>query len=120
MLDVPIQRLLTDAMELTYFGETGETLLISRVGNELVHLHPVRFDQDIQTLAKMDFKEGASGAAKKAMFGFQGAGIVSDYRNEQVLASWRYSPALDWGLVSKIDAKEIFLIFLQGVLEFLV
>jgi PAS domain S-box-containing protein len=108
VLDVPIQRLLTEAMELTFFGETGETLLISEIDGNLVHLHPVRFDKNIATLEAMTVEEGASGAARKSMLGMSGAGIATDYRNEEVLASWRYSPSLDWGLVSKIDTKEAF------------
>jgi len=108
VLDVPIQRLLTKAMELTYFGETGESLLVSRIDDELVHLHPVRFDEHVETLAAMHMEEGASGPAQKALLGIEGGGIKIDYRNEEVLAVWRYSPALDWGLVSKIDVAEAF------------
>ena len=108
ILDVPVQRLLTEAMELTYFGETGETLLVSEIDHELVHLHPVRFDEHIVALDTMSTKEGSSGPARKALLGVQGAGIGIDYRHEEVLSAWRYSPSLDWGIVSKIDTQEAF------------
>jgi len=107
VLDVPIQRLLSEAMELTYVGETGETLVVTQINEQMVFLHPVRFEEHT-TLQTMKMEEGASGPAKKALNGIEGAGIKIDYRNEEVLAAWRYSPSLDWGLVSKIDVSEAF------------
>ena len=108
VLDVAIQRLLTQAMELTYFGDSGETLLVSKIDDQMVHLHPVRFDKNIATLQAMNIDGGSSGPAGKALLGVSGAGIGTDYRGEEVLSAWRYSPALDWGLVSKIDTSEAF------------
>jgi len=107
VLDVPIQRQLSKAMELTYVGETGETLLVTQINDQIVFLHPVRFEEHA-TLQIMEMEEGASGPAKKALLGIEGAGFKIDYRNEEVLAVWRYSPALDWGLVSKLDVQEAF------------
>lgn len=108
VLDVPIQRILTDEMKLTYFGETGETLLVSKIDDQLVHLHPVRFDESITTLQAINVEEGVAGPARKALLGIEGSGINIDYRGEVVLSAWRYSPSLDWGIVSKIDSKEAF------------
>ena len=108
ILDIPIQRLLTKAMELTYVGETGETIIVSELDGQMVHLHPVRFDENASTLVAMHMEEGASGPAMKSLLGVEGAGIKIDYRNEDVLATWRYSPSLDWGLISKIDVSEAF------------
>jgi len=108
VLDVPIQRLLSESMKLTYFGETGESLLVSNIDDKMVHLHPVRFDENIATLDVMHLIGDSSGPSQKALMGISGAGISTDYRNAEVLAAWRYSPSLDWGLVSKIDASEAY------------
>jgi len=108
VLDVPIQRLLFESMKLTYFGETGESLLVSYINDQMVHLHPVRFDENITTLDVMHMEEGTSDPARKALLGVSGAGITTDYKNTEVFAAWRYSPSLDWGLVSKIDASEAY------------
>jgi hypothetical protein len=108
ILDVPIQRLLTETMELTYVGKTGETLVVSEINNQLIHLHPVRFDDGISTGDAMHIDDDAAGLALKSLFGIDGTGIKIDYRNEEVLASWRYLPSLDWGLVTKIDVSEAF------------
>ena len=108
VLDVPIQRLLTEAMGLTYVGETGESLLVALINEKMVFLHPVRFDENITTLDAMAMEQGASGPARKALLGVEGADVRIDYRNEQVLAAWRYIPSLDWGLVSKVDSAEAF------------
>ena len=107
VLDVPIQRQLSEAMKLTYVGETGETLVVTEINDQLVFLHPVRFEGNA-VLQVMEIDGDASGPAKKALLGVEGSGLKIDYRNESVLSAWRYSPSLDWGLVSKIDVSEAF------------
>lgn len=45
--------------------------------------------------------------AQTAAEGESGSGVVRDYRNENVLAVWRYMPTLGWGIVTKMDLKEL-------------
>jgi len=108
ILDVPIQRHLTDFMELTHVGKTGESLLVSEINGQIVHLHPVRFDDNVATGVPINTEGGSSGPALTSLFGVEGAGISLDYRNNEVLSAWRYTPSLDWGLVSKIDVSEAY------------
>lgn len=112
VLDVPIQRLLSEAMELTYFGETGESFVVANIDNKMRVLHPLRFDENAATVSTdemMQMTDGYNmGPARKSLFGVDGVGFKTDYRNEDVLSAWRYSPSLDWGLVSKIDTSEAF------------
>lgn len=133
VLDVPIQRLLSEFARATYFGETGESLIVSDVDGEMTILHPLRFHDDAASLdMEMLMQQGQVGPAKKSLLGLDGVGFKKDYRNEEVLAAWRYSPALDWGLVSKIDTSEAFapikqleqdmtilaLVFITGIFAF--
>ena len=112
VLDVPIQRQLSKAMELTYFGETGESLIVADIDDHMRILHPLRFNENAAYMdmsEMMDMDQGSEmGPAKKALLGIEGVGFKTDYRHEEVLSAWRYSPSLDWGLVSKIDTAEAF------------
>src|SRR5262249_12954807 len=47
-------------------------------------------------------------ALQEAAQGQQGQGLDLDYRGQQVMAAWRYLPALRWAMVVKIDASEAF------------
>src|SRR4030066_573054 len=43
-----------------------------------------------------------------AFAGDSGPGMRMDYRGKPVAAAWRYLPELDWGMVVKLDADEVF------------
>jgi len=45
---------------------------------------------------------------RSALLGIRGSGIETDYRNQQVIATWRYLPDLRFGMVVKKDADEAF------------
>ncbi|MEA3289329.1 MAG: diguanylate cyclase [Campylobacterota bacterium] len=44
----------------------------------------------------------------KAVNGQRGEGITDDYLSNEVVAAWGYIPALNWGVVAKMDLKEVF------------
>ena len=98
--------LLSDTVGL---GNTGEVLLGSLANKEsgIVH-NPLRLNPD----ASFKLKINATGALKNSFWEAiqqrNGTGEDIDYRGEEVLASWRYLPKQNWGLVIKIDEDEIF------------
>ncbi len=98
--------LLADTVGL---GSTGEVLIgsLSNNKNGIVH-NPLRFNPD----ASFKLKVTANGALKNSFWEAiqqrNGTGQDIDYRGKEVLASWRYLPKQNWGLVIKIDEEEIF------------
>ena len=68
----------------------------------------IRFEKQDVTTYDVSQGEGVSSAARKSLLGIEGAGITTDYKNDEVLAVWRYSSTLDWGVISKIDSAEAF------------
>jgi PAS domain S-box-containing protein len=89
-------------------GETGETVIGRREGDGILLMTPTRHDP---TAA---FRRWISDAApdclpmREATRGNSGIGQARDYRGTEVLAVWKYLPALRCGLVVKIDETEAF------------
>ena len=108
MLDVPIDQVLLDTMKQTYFRNTGESFIVSYIDDEISVLHNVRLDNELVSGSILCEDYSMCELGFKAMDGMRGSGIANDYRGEGVLASWRYSSVLDWGLVSKIDVSEAY------------
>ncbi len=92
-------------------GETGEVVLgskISDTNNEMVFINPLRFDPEAAFKRKVVFGSYMAQPIQEAVQGNRGSGITIDYRNEEVLAVWKYLPSLRLGMVAKIDTSEIF------------
>jgi PAS domain S-box-containing protein len=101
----PIFELIQDT---TGLGETGETLIAKKDGNQALFLNPLRHDPDAALKRKVVFGETQAIPIQEALKGNNGFGISVDYRSRKVLAVWRYIPALDWGMVAKIDLEEAY------------
>lgn len=101
----PIFDLIQDS---TGLGETGETMIAKRVGNDALFLNPLRHESSIPLNRKHLIGEGKTFPMQKAVQGREGHGVSLDYRNKEVLAVWRYIPELEWGLVAKIDTEEAY------------
>jgi PAS domain S-box-containing protein len=89
--------------DTTGLGTTGETVIGRAFKNNTVFLNPLRH-QAGRVLSK---KEEKGGPMLRALDKTSGTTLSTDYRGASVLASWDYLPALDWGIVTKIDNKEI-------------
>ncbi|MBN1872511.1 MAG: HAMP domain-containing protein [Candidatus Omnitrophica bacterium] len=105
----------TDSVEFTQFaqdysglGNTGETIIASKVKDETVVIAPLRFDPE--AAFKRKEKIGSAGAEyfRKAIEGHTGMGVAKDYRGRQTLSAWRYIPSFRLGLVVKMDTEEIY------------
>jgi PAS domain S-box-containing protein len=102
---VPIFRFIQDA---TGLGTTGEALIARKEGNATLFLSPLQHDPNAALKRAVSLQEKIAVPAIKAARGENGSGISYDYQGEEVLAAWRYIPFLRWGLVTKIDASEVF------------
>ncbi|MBW2369264.1 MAG: HAMP domain-containing protein [Deltaproteobacteria bacterium] len=94
--------------ETTGFGDTGETLVAKKEGNAALFLNPLRHDPDAALKRKAKFGKTDAIPIQKALHGESGSGRSVDYRGKDVIAAWRYIPSVDWGVVAKIDASEVF------------
>ena len=89
-------------------GKTGETLVASKIKDEVVFITPFRFDPDAAFRRRITIGSQEGLAIQKAVQGKEGWGRSIDYRDKQVLAVWRYLPSFRWGIVVKMDTSEVF------------
>jgi PAS domain S-box-containing protein len=102
---VPIFKFIQDT---TGLGTSGEVLIARKEGNAILFLSPLQHDPNAALKKAVSLQEKIAVPAIKAAQGENGSGITYDYHGEAVLAAWRYIPFLRWGLVTKMDASEVF------------
>ncbi len=89
-------------------GETGETLVATRKGDQLIFVSPVRHHQDAAFNFKVRIGENLSTAMQRAVKGERGYGPSLDYRAEPIISVWSYIPAFRWGMQVKQDRTEAY------------
>ncbi|WP_306605564.1 EAL domain-containing protein [Azonexus sp.] len=104
-LQVNLSTLMPVVADRTGLGTTGETVLAvqekdqARYTVELARRPGAAFSQ-VEPLAQM------APPLQRALAGEHGRGITRDYSGRAIAASWHYLPALNWGMVVKIDVDE--------------
>lgn len=92
----------------TGLGLTGETVLAQRDGEYVLFTSPLRHIQNATFQHRAPF-DTAAAPIKQALAGQSGySANTYDYAGHSVIAAWRYLPALQWGMVVKIDCEEAF------------
>jgi signal transduction histidine kinase len=93
-----------------YIGleKTGDTVIATRKGNEVVFLTDIRDEPGGALKRKLIIGAKLGMPIQNAVLGKSGSGLAIDYRGLPVLAVWRYIPELDWGIEVKIQANEAF------------
>jgi signal transduction histidine kinase len=94
--------------DYTGLGETGETVVGSLVGDQVVFVTPVRHDPGAAFRRTLPLGSPATRPLQHAVQGIKGHGIAVDYRGHETVATWKYLPSLRWGMVVKIDTSEAF------------
>ena len=89
-------------------GETGETVIGSKIGNQVVFVAPTRHDPSAVFKRKINIEAEPDEPLAQAVRGKKGQGISIDYRGKEVLEVWRYVPFFGWGIIVKVDAEEVF------------
>jgi signal transduction histidine kinase/HAMP domain-containing protein/ActR/RegA family two-component response regulator len=87
-------------------GRTGETLIVSRRGNDVVFLNPLKFVDKPPTTYSFPVSRGWPLPALLSAAGKEGELETVDYRGVKTFAAFRYIPATRWGVVAKIDTSE--------------
>lgn len=89
-------------------GETGETQLAKKIGNEVLFLNPLLKDPDAPLKRKVTIGSNSGLPIQSSSTGHIGRGASIDYLGHKVLASWRFIEAPHWGIVVKINQNEIY------------
>ena len=87
-------------------GESGESLLVQRRGNEVVFLNPLRHNATAALRLSYPLDSEIALPAILAAEGGKGTIKALDYRGKEVFAAYTYIPIIDWGLVVKMDSSE--------------
>ena len=94
--------------DYTGLGETGETVIATKIRDEVVFITPLRFDPHAAFKRKIAIGSQKGLDIQEAVQGKEGSGISIDYRDQEVLAVWRYLPSFRLGMGVKMDATEVF------------
>ena len=89
-------------------GNTGEILLGQKVGNYAEFIHHLKHKSLEGYPDHIYLTEQRALPIREAVQGISGCGSTIDYRFEPILACWGPTSFLDWGIVVKIDQKEVF------------
>ncbi len=92
----------------TSLGETGETVIGSLVGDQVVFVTPVRHDPRAAFQRTVRLGSEIARPLQAAVRGIRGVGLSLDYRGRETVGAWSYLPSLRWGMVVKIDTAEAF------------
>ncbi len=92
--------------DYTGLGETGETVVSSRVGNDAVIVNPLRHDPAAAFHRRVRIGGSDGPFLQKGVQGERGYGTGVDYRGVPVYAVWMYVPSFRWGLTVKQDESE--------------
>ena len=106
-LQLDLDKLTQVAADTTGLGETGETGLAQRDGDDVLFVGPLQRMPDAAFRYRLAWAKTPQ-SMQAALGGEHGAGVSRDYGGEEVIAAWRYLPVLRWGMVVKIDAAEAF------------
>ncbi|WP_435022641.1 methyl-accepting chemotaxis protein (plasmid) [Tundrisphaera sp. TA3] len=96
------------ATENEGLGETGETVIAMRTGDELTFVAPTKFDPSAGFRRKIRFGSDEGIDLQEAVRGGRGYGETMDYRRIPVVAAWAYLPSLRWGMAIEQDTAEAF------------
>lgn len=91
-------------------SETGETLLVTRDGNDVLFLNELRYKKDTSLKLRVPITSNTKSPAFPAIQvvqGYSGALEAFDYRGRPVLAYDIAVPDTSWGMVVKMDADEV-------------
>lgn len=87
-------------------GDTGETVVLTRIGNDALVAAPLRHLADAAFRHRIPLGSPDGVASQAAVRGQRGHGRRLDYRGIETLAVWSYVPSFRWGLNVKQDASE--------------
>lgn len=91
----------------TGLGLTGETPISMREKNNVLFIGPLNSIENAAFHYRLTYSK-LPPPMFAAVHGKYGMGISHDYNNKEIIAAWRYIPALRLGMVVKMDTDEAF------------
>lgn len=89
-------------------GSTGDIFLTKHIGvDRVLFLSPLRSYSNVAFKKISTPDKDLLTPGRRAAMGDKGFGRTLDAFGKEVVASWRFVPQVNWGLVVKIDASEI-------------
>ncbi|WP_051938006.1 hybrid sensor histidine kinase/response regulator [Ghiorsea bivora] len=94
--------------DLVGIGQTGEIVTGQRSNQQILITAPLRHDANAAFKRTVPLHSEQPLPIEQASSGHNGSGIFYDWRGQEVIAVWEYIPALQWGMVVKVDTQEAF------------
>jgi hypothetical protein len=95
-----IERMLTHDVHLE---KTEEYLIVQRIRDIITFVLPPAGDPELTLPVRSEISRDEGAPVERSALGYEGYGVVTDYRNIEVAGSWYFLPQLDWGFVHKDD-----------------
>lgn len=90
----------------TGLGETGEAISAQQMQDVITYTSHLHHLGNVELPNRIPVEKAAA-PMQHALRGERGQGLSVDYAGHDVVAAWRYLPGLHWGMVVKMDAKEV-------------
>lgn len=87
-------------------GDTGETILLAKIGDQTVFITPPRFHPDWEFKGKID-ESSQEWQYIQEVIKAEGAITSADYRGKDVLTVRRYLPSFKINMILKMDKAEV-------------
>lgn len=104
-LQLDLDRLTVVTADVTGLGDSGETVLAQRESGHVFYVGPLLRVTDAAFNHRVPYEQAAA-PMRAALAGDSGLGRTIDYAGIDIVAAWRYLPALRWGMVVKMDTAE--------------
>lgn len=107
ILEMSNEGLFKFVQDYTGLGQTGDIVLATRIGKEVVVIAPLRYDPEAAFKRRIAIGSKEGTGIQKAVLGKEEVGVINDYRGKPALAVIRYIPSFRLGMVVKMDTSEV-------------
>jgi signal transduction histidine kinase/CheY-like chemotaxis protein len=105
-LQLDINKFISIVNDTTGLGETGETVMAKKLNDKFLFFVQLSNNVSTPLLLKLPY-ENLANPMQQALLGKQESGFTKDYNNIDIIGAWRYIPALELGMVVKMEKSEV-------------